>query len=93
MAVGQTNTGDTISPTSNNPMSNLYSNGGPLTRTVKTDTMNQIQGVAINSGVIGVTSNDTNTWPIKNDTRYGYNVQQGKDKTSSNPVNDSYLNS
>jgi len=76
----------------NGPMDNLYSNLGPLTRTVKSDTQNQLNGVAINSGIIGVTSNDTNTWTAKNDTRYGVNVNQGKDKTQSYPVNDSYLN-
>ena len=96
MAVGSTNTGDTISPTVNNPMSNLYSNGGPLTRTVKQATLNQMNGVAINSGIIGVTANQTNTWNgIMNDTKYGYNVApaRGQDKVSSNPVNTSYTTS
>lgn len=96
MAVGNTSTGDTISPTVNNPMSNLYSNGGPLTRTVKAETMNQLNGVAINSGIIGVNSNNTNTWTgITNDTKYGFNVApaRGQDKVSSNPTNTSYTTS
>ena len=78
----------------NSPMDNLYSNLGPLTRTVKSDTMNQLNGVAINSGIIGVTTSDEGTWPIKNDTLYGINVaaQRGTDKVSKNPVNPSYLN-
>ena len=80
---------------SNDPMGNLYSNLGPLTRTVKSDTMNQMNAVAINSGIIGVTTNDAQTWTAKNDTKYGINIApaRGKDKVQSYPVNSSYLNS
>ena len=78
----------------NDPMSNLYSNLGPLTRTVKSDTMNQMNAVAINSGIIGVTTNDSQTWTAKNDTKYGINIApaRGMDKVQKYPVNPSYLN-
>lgn len=80
---------------SNDPMGNLYSNLGPLTRTVKSDTMNQLNGVAINSGIIGVTTNDAVTWTAKNDTKYGVNVadKRGTDKAQMYPVNTSYTTS
>ena len=79
---------------SNDPTSNLYSNLGPLTRTVKSDTMNQMNAVAINSGIIGVTTNDSQTWTAKNDTKYGINIApaRGMDKVQKYPVNSSYLN-
>lgn len=80
---------------SNGPMDNLYSNLGPLTRTVKSDTMNQLNAVAINSGIIGVTSNDAVTWTAKNDTKYGINIApaRGMDKVQKYPTNTSYTTS
>lgn len=78
------------SDTGNSKTDNLYSNLGGLTRTVKSDTMNQLNSVAINSGIVGVTSNDTNTWgQSKNDTLYGVNVDKGKE-TKAYPKNESY---
>ena len=79
-----------MSPPTNGGVNDLYSNLGSLTRTVKSDTMTQLNGVAINSGIIGVTSNDTNTWTAKNDTKYGINLQSGTDKVQKYPTNTSY---